>query len=250
MSRFVGTLRRISDRLTIPQPARSRVLLEISADMEDLRRHYLDRGLGEEEAALRVESEFSLSEEALGELVGVHGNPLTRVLDGLSAQTRGRWERALLVLLLLFVAVVAGRLMLTREFFATASPLAWPILAGMLVALGLSAVKGYRLQIRRDHDPRRLRGGLNLLPMLGLGMLAYAFAGLWLNLGWTALRIQTRLDEMGFLLADWLMSSATLLITAHVCALLCGLLWFLLDLRVGTIEGQEAALLDELLAAK
>lgn len=72
MSRFTSLLKRIDDRLKFPQPTKSRILLEIAADLEDLHLLYLERGLGEEEAAQLAEEKFDFSDKALQEFTHVH----------------------------------------------------------------------------------------------------------------------------------------------------------------------------------
>ena len=51
MSRFADTLRLINQRLSLPEPAKSRVLLEIAADLEGLFEHYSANGRDDQEAA-------------------------------------------------------------------------------------------------------------------------------------------------------------------------------------------------------
>ena len=45
MTDFTAALRRIDSRLHLPQPARSRVILELAGDLEELYRHYRATGL-------------------------------------------------------------------------------------------------------------------------------------------------------------------------------------------------------------
>ena len=54
MSRFAELLGRTAARLDIPQPARSRVLLELAGDLDALYEHYRGLGLEEDEASRRV----------------------------------------------------------------------------------------------------------------------------------------------------------------------------------------------------
>ena len=50
MTRFRDILLRTSDRLELPQPVKSRILLEISADLEDIYDECVSRGMSGEEA--------------------------------------------------------------------------------------------------------------------------------------------------------------------------------------------------------
>lgn len=250
MSRFAPSLRRLGARLSIPQPARGRVLLELAADMEDMRRHLMAQGLDENEATRRTEAEFALGDDALAELVAVHSSPLRRALDGVSARTRSRWERGLLIGVLLFLFAVSAPTVLSGGAVATAGPYVWPVLALAAVALLLILAKLVEFAQHRDPDPRRMRGRLAALPCLAATQLALGFVGAWLELGRLAMNYALPPGGAGAQLADWLLASAALLIIAHLCALLTAVAWFLLDVRVRRIETQEAALLEELLAAK
>ena len=46
MSRFAASLREISGRLNLPQPARARVLTEIAGDLDDLYQAFLEHSGG------------------------------------------------------------------------------------------------------------------------------------------------------------------------------------------------------------
>ena len=88
MTRFMKALQDANARLTVPEPARSRILLEIGADMEGLFLEYVDRGMTEDDAENAVSETFDLSEETLRELVRVHDTPLDRSLEGLTLQVQ------------------------------------------------------------------------------------------------------------------------------------------------------------------
>ncbi len=73
MSQFAPLIREIGEQLCVPQPARSRILLEISADLEDLSAHYRSQGLSPQAAATRTRETLALSGEALERLVSDGG---------------------------------------------------------------------------------------------------------------------------------------------------------------------------------
>ena len=133
MNDFSDCLRKLSARLPIPEPARSRVLLEMATDMDDLLRHHLDIGTGREEAVRIVEEQFELSDEALAELVQLHNSPLQRSLDGLSKQAGSSWERVVLALIALFVIPGLVTLLLQPGLFGDASPLAWALVSNDVI---------------------------------------------------------------------------------------------------------------------
>jgi hypothetical protein len=246
MTRFAGTLRRTNERLLIPQPARLRVLLEIRADMEDLYDIYRTQGLSAADAEQRAVDDCDLSDEALMALAAVHSGPWRRFLDGLSRQARSRFERGFLLLLLVFVLVVCGRLVLGDGFIRTAGPVAWPVLACLVVGLGLGGGKLYLLYLRQDHDPRRLRRGLGAVLGWAVAQPVVALAGNGIALFVANLRLIVMVEGGGQLLMSWLIASVATLIIALVGAIVCALLWYLAEAKVTAIEAHEAALLAEL----
>jgi hypothetical protein len=60
MARFSSIIRDLNSRLDLPQPARSRVLLEIHADLEDLYEFYLQKGAEAAEAEKMAEERLGL----------------------------------------------------------------------------------------------------------------------------------------------------------------------------------------------
>ena len=47
MNRFANVLRQARDRLQVPEPSRTRILLEMASDLEDSYQFYLSQGLDE-----------------------------------------------------------------------------------------------------------------------------------------------------------------------------------------------------------
>ncbi len=90
MSRFAGELRETCERLSLPQPTRSRVLLEISADMEDLYHLNRERGLSESEAHTLAVENCDLSYDSLAALTEIHTGPARRILDTLPSEILSR----------------------------------------------------------------------------------------------------------------------------------------------------------------
>ena len=118
MSRFAETLSQTSRRLNLPQHIKSRVVLELAADLEDLYEHYSAQGLTEEEATARALEAAELSDEAIARLVEVHTSPTGRLVERLTERTRTPWERLMLLLIALFLLIGMGREMLTAGFFS------------------------------------------------------------------------------------------------------------------------------------
>lgn len=245
MSRFADVLRATGDRLSLPQPARLRVLLELSADLEDLYDAYRARGCDDAEARRRAVESLDLSPDALAGLGAVHHGPVRRLLDRASPDALARWERTLLgVTGLLTVAVIVS-LTDGRAVFRDAGPWVWPVLAGGAAALLLAAAKAYQLLLKQDHHPRRLRRGLEALQGLALGLPALGVLGAWVQAWRLAEDPATAARPLAAVLLQWGVHATALLVIAWTLGLLAALAWFFLAGRVGRIERDEAAFLLE-----
>lgn len=150
MDRFGRVLRRAERRLEAPEPERSRILLEMAGDLEDLYRAYRERGLDEEEALRRAERWLAPSNAALASLRDVHLPAFDRLLGRLGGTTRGRVELGLVTLASL-LAVGGGVLGVLRSgALSASSPGLWTV-AGLGVAgLGVGLSQGYALFVRGD----------------------------------------------------------------------------------------------------
>jgi hypothetical protein len=240
---FVEVLRPLSARLPLPQPARTRVLLEIAADLEDMYRHYRASGLTEEEARLKAVNTFDLSEEALAELVRVHTSLFRRLLDRLSAQAQSRWERGLLLIVAGTLAFVCVQVVLRGELVAVAGTQVWPTLICGLTGLTLGLVKFYSIHIKQDHELRRARRGLDAIAILAGAQVFLGFLAGWFSLYLTARRMTGDVEYAGAHLFNWLLSASALLSVSLMGALLTAMIWFALARRVAGIAEAEAALL-------
>lgn len=239
-------LRKLSARLPIPEPARSRVLLEIATDMEDLFQHHQDRGASSEEAVRIVEEQFDLSDEVLRELVQLHSSPLQRSLDGISRQAQSRWERGVLALVALFVIPGLAMLLLQPSLLRDASPLAYGLLGILVLGLGLGLWQGWVLfgKKGRTYGPRPLPG-LDALPVLAILLLGLGFAGVWMELFRAALVIRGSPERALVHLLNWLQMASATLVIALSGALLTGLIWFFLESRTAHLEEEAAAFILE-----
>lgn len=167
MNRFAPILTKINDQLTLPQPAKSRILLEIAGDLNDLYHHYLDQGLDEDTARQKTLEKFALTDAALSELVQIHQSLLRRLMDRLSEQAQTRWERLVLTLVLLVIALVGANVILSEQFFLQASQYTWPILIIFFGIIVIALVKFYQLYLKKDHTIRRLQSGIPIIFILG-----------------------------------------------------------------------------------
>jgi len=244
MTDFSQLLRGIASRLPIPEPARSRILLEIATDVEDLFHHLVEDGMDEEKALAAVSEQFDLSDEALRELARIHSSPLSRSLDGLSGQARSTWERVVLGLVALFlIPGLLGGLLLQPTLFKDASVLVYVLVAILILGLGIGIWKSAALFGPGRSQPSVPRRGLRILPGLSLLLIAMGFAGIWVELYRSALAIRVTPGGALRFLVEWLYMASATMVVALSGGLLIGLIWFFLENRAGHLEEKAAALL-------
>ena len=253
MSRFVFLLNEINEKLDIPQPTKSRVLLEISADMDDLFSTYTEQGKSEEEAFSLTEEMFKLDESAIKELAEIHQPLFRKWMDRFTAQTQTKWERATLVIALLFIALFAGQVISTFDFFQSASAFVYPILGVGLASIVIAIRRFYSLHIKKDHDIHTLRNGLTQLAVLSavvffIGAWGYIIeiyshgggvalpAGSLINVIITVAPSQSQLHG----LAGCFTRSASVVLSALFISSLIAMLWFILVNKVSQIEQLDA----------
>ena len=243
MSRFAAVLKKISDGLDLPDPTRSRILLEMAGDLEDLYEHHRAQGLGEEEALRRAEEAFAASDEALKHLARIHVAD-AGLTDRISRQVGSWWEKVLLVIWLLAVVLVAGAVVTRVHFFVIISPFVWPIVGLALVAVGFALWKLYRLFLQRPVDPRSFRSGLGFLLFVAAASLALSVCGFFYHLRWYAFQTWQGAPETVFMMfGNWNLAISALMIIGLLTAIFAALAWFLLTGLVARAENRRAAAL-------
>jgi len=236
-------LRSLSERLDLPHPARARVVIEVAADLADLEALYIERGFEPEEARERALKRLDLSDDAIRELVRVHGSPIRRGLDRLSEGSRRRGERLALSALLIFLIAGTRALMPTRSLLADAGSGLWVLAALAIPGVLLAAVKAYGIWGRDAHDPLRLRAGLDLI-LLAAGVTAASGLALWwLGLRWVATASAARPDAAIGFLVEGLTRGSALAVAGFQAAILLGIAWLVLSGRIAQIERGEAELI-------
>ncbi len=146
MTQFTSLLNNINEKLDLPQPAKSRILLEIAADLEDVYDTYIARGFTELEAIKKTEEKFDFTDEALTNLIKIHETPFRRWLVRISGQAQTRWERIMMTLLLIIIASLSIQTIFNSPFFLKSSRFIWPILGLLFSALGVAIYKAYTIR--------------------------------------------------------------------------------------------------------
>jgi hypothetical protein len=191
MNAFASELQQLADRLALPEPARTRVLAEVAADLEDLFGAFQAAGRSPEDARRLALERCDLSDDAVAELAALYAPPAARWLDGIAGAARPMWERVVLGAVAVLLVVIGLAVVARPGFVARGSGFVWP-LAGLAVA-ATAALAGqvWRLGWRRDHRPRTLHRVRVVIPALALAMVVCGAFGFWWELATAARRLAT-----------------------------------------------------------
>jgi hypothetical protein len=236
MTSFRAELQHLADRLDLPEPARTRILLEVAGDLEAAHEAARADGLDDDSARRRALDYCDLSDHALRDLAAVHGTALRQVLDALPGTVRRLWERGLLVAIVLMLTVTAGAVVGAPGFWARSSVFVQPLALLAVAATATALVRVYALWIRADHHPSRLRRGHGLLLALALAMVAWGAFGFWCELAWAAGRLRAAFADGMPATLDWLLRGSGLLVVSLVAGLLTGLGWAALQRKAARCE--------------
>jgi hypothetical protein len=245
MTMFSSVLNDVESRLRVSEPARTRILLEIAADLEDSYRHFLDQGLDDREAARRAEEAFSTSDETLRLLERVHqpsfGGPVSRFFH----QVGTIWSTTLLFLLLVFELLLALRITSDRSFLVDPSPFLWPIALLAVGGIIFTLWKVAQIVYRRGGDVRQLKSGLGIPLFVAGASLAVAFLGFLFHLQrFFRVNAQGAPETLFINFAGWMISISSLMTIGLLTAILASLVWFVLS---GLVIHREAREMERLL---
>lgn len=240
MRRFTNVLRKAGDELNLPQGTKSRILLEMAGDLEDLYKHHLRQGVGEAEAERRAEDAFAASDEALKHLARIHESS-GGLTERVARQAGTTWEKTLLVLWILVVILIAGGMATEERFFMIVSPFVWPLAGLALGGLVFTVWKLYELLLRKPLETRRLRAGLGVPLFLAAASLAVSACGFFYHLRWYAFQTWEAAPEGPFLMfTTWTLAISSMMIIGLLTTVLTALVWLLLTSMVARIENREA----------
>jgi len=134
MNQFTDLLRNLNSKIDLPQPAKSRIILEIAADLNDTYHLYQKRGLSKTEAANKAREKFELSDEIISDLSSIHTNLFRQWLDRTIGKSQALWEKVLFITIFLFLLISTVYIVTKNPFFAEASLFVYPILAALIMA--------------------------------------------------------------------------------------------------------------------
>jgi hypothetical protein len=252
MERFAPVLRRVDRELEVRDPERSRILLELAGDLEELYRAYRSRGCSEEEARRRAEAWLAPDEASLGGLRRLHTPLAGRLLESLSDVARSRLETAAFTALALG-AVAAGLGGLRDTVFLwPPRPAAAAVLAIGGAGLALAARRAVRLLVSSGALATEATD-LRSLPVLAAGSIVAGALGAGLELssaldaaagsgsGTPGTAPAAEVAAPGALW-DAVAAAAGTAVLGVIVALVLGLAWFWLAARVRLVRGARAEL--------
>jgi len=246
MSRFAAVLNKARDQLVVPEPSRTRILLEMAADLEDSYQFYLSQGHDEAEAGRRAEEAFGTSNEALKHLVEIHESGLGGITQRISGQVGRIWERTLLLAVLAFELWLTIRVLSQEGFFLFLSPFVWPIAGLALAALSVTVWKLHQVFSRSGSDVRQLRTGLGVLLFCAGASLAVAGCGFFFHIQrFFRLNAQEAPESLYMNFAGWMMEISSMMIIGLLTAIFAALVWFVLSNLVERAELREIEVLLE-----
>lgn len=255
MKKFTNLLTEINHNLDLPQPLKSRVLLEIAGDIEEMYMAYIERGLSEDEAELKTKDKFNFTKDTIDELTQIHSTPYKRWFNKLSQRAQATWEQILFALIIVLVLLSFAQIITSTPFFTSASKFVYPILLTLLFASALFVIKFYQLYIKRDHDIKKLRSWLDWVlyscgAIIFFGIAGY-FGEMYMSSGnvqflgpYFIISLLTGSESL-HLSVEWMMRSSAMLMTCCVSVMITLLFWFILINKAGKIEEAEASILLE-----
>jgi hypothetical protein len=257
MNPFKPLLIDINKKLELPQPTKSRIILEIAADLNDTYQLYQSQGMSEDDALAKAKQKFDLDEHSLNELIYLHRSHFRRWFDHLSASAQTWWERLILICLFAFVLITGGITIMKIPLVEEASPFVWIILLLLIVSAAVFLQKIYQIYIKKDHHLPNVKRGLPFLifmsgitisfSMLGYYWQLYSFKEyghiLETKLVYLLHTTDDSFPRIFTLLIEWMIESSAFIMVGMFSTIVIALMWYFLMSKVSKIEEAEAAIL-------
>lgn len=240
MTGFDAELRALARELSLPEPTRSRVLLELRSDLEDMAGALRERGVAEEEARRRALTTLLPDAAARSALAVVHRPLYQRVVDRFSVPGRHRLERGFLAVLAGLQLAVGAGLLVRLDLLRSPSSFLWPVLVLAALVPTAGVAKLLELYVVRSAGRDRLRRGVTLPLVLGGAAAVVAFGGLVVDLYGVAGRVEADVALQAVEVLGWLRRSAALLLVGVLAVSAGVLFWLAAAVRVARVERMEA----------
>jgi len=238
MSRFTPLLQRMNERLNLPQPEKSRVLLEMAGDLDELYKLYLSRGYDESDAQRLAEEKIEASDETIELLIQLNDTFMRKLLRRLSELTQKRIENFSWITLLVLIGLMCVMKIMNSKLVYD-SVFIW-ILSFLGVSLfGISFSKYYSLYIKKDHGIPSLHSGLSLIFFLGVLSILTGINGFFYELHIAFMNIAAETEKMQIYFPMAIKRSLSLIAVSFVIAVYAVLVWFIFTLKTLYIEQLE-----------
>lgn len=238
---FAPVLREVERDLTLPIPARVRILRELQADLEELMDRFVDDGHPPDRARTMALEALVPDPETIKTLGELH-SPLYRRITRRMSTHRVRFvERSVLVCSTLTVLVLQGMTLFQADLLRRPSPFLIPVLLAGAGLFALVVWKAFRFWIKKDHlNPG---SGLSVILAASCVSLSLGIIGIVFDFYWLAVILERSPELAGILVADWLVRDAALLSVAILIALMGGLAWFVMSQWLAWVSGARHELL-------
>ena len=252
MTHFKSLLNELNNKIDLPQPQKSRIILECAADLNDLYSYYLGKGLTEQEAVNKAKEKFELTDAIIADLSEIHSNLFRQWLERTIGKTQDIWERILFSLLFIFLALATIFAVITTPFLSESSVFIFPVIFVFIAILITWSIKFYQLYIKKDHIIKHLNSGMFLFKYLAIAILFIGISGYFVESYFYGIKtlflgplfiILTHEALELMPVVDYLIRSSSLMLICLFSILVSGLLWFFISQKINAIEQAEAEIL-------
>lgn len=257
MDPFKTLLININNKLELPQPTRSRIILEIYADLNEAYKVFRNQGMSEEDAIEAAREKFDLDNNSLKELMRVHQTSYRRWFDHLSDQAQTWWERVILIGLITFIIISGRATIMNIPLVVETSPFVWVILLVAIIALGVFLLKIYQIYIKKEYHLKKVKKGVPfLLFSAGLSLSLCLWGYFWelYNFKEYGHILETKMIYLLHTghpsfpsifkeLLQWMIESSSFVMIGMLVSIIIALMWYILITKISKIEEAEAAIL-------
>jgi hypothetical protein len=254
MDKIKYLLREIDKNLDLPQPVKSRIILEIAADLNDAVSAYKNQGLSEQESIKRAERLFSFDKKTLQELKAMHQSPFRRWFDQLSNQAQTKFERILLLVIVTLVFITCIYAALNTALFYQSGSFIWGTITILLCSSVIFLIKIYQIYLKKDHTLNRIRSGVSaLLVLSGLSLFFCIFGYYWqlfdsadysytleTNLIHIITSTANQSPQVYRELIAWTLQSSLFIMLGIVITIAVAFMWFFIMIKISKIETAHA----------
>jgi hypothetical protein len=253
MKEFKEILLKINEKLNVPQPVKSRILLEISTDMQDLYQHYISKGELSHTAVKMVKDRFDLDEQNLSELVSLHQTPIKKFVDKLNLGEGTSFKLVLIYVLIVSILALGIYSITSTPFFAQSSGYVYPVGAIGILTLFFIFCKFFQLYLIKDHTMKSLWIGMSVIIFGTILTFLTGVIGFFKELSLTLHRVFVPLHDLVFEIApqhgiddsvyreivQWSLRISSLMIVTLGMTLALIMLWLLVIRKTKIIEKLE-----------